>query len=80
MAHRSYVVLVEKSDVETVRRVRDDIERIGFAVEQSIPEIGTLIGSLDESQIEALRMTSGVTEVSVEDTITLNPPEGDGPF
>lgn len=79
MGRKSVVVLGSSIDLTQVDEFLRALEKKGFHLESSIPEIATFVGSVDEEAIAALRETRGVESVEEEDTVQLPPPDSDEP-
>lgn len=60
-----------------VADIARELERAGLAVTLVLDEIGCILGSADDSSVEALRAVRGVIDVAVDVGIDIGPPGAD---
>ena len=73
------VVITKKEDQE-LSALLAEAERCGFEVEQVIEEIGVLIGSANERNIEKLNRVVGRHSITEEKSVQLPSPDLEGSF
>tara|TARA_B100001540_G_scaffold218663_1_gene193222 strand:- start:5478 stop:5714 length:237 start_codon:yes stop_codon:yes gene_type:complete len=74
VAQKNVVVVAEGTDKQSFAKLKVMLENCGLRVEDIFPEIGTLVGIVDDSQLEALSILEGVASISEEDVIHLPEP------
>ena len=69
-------VLISVTDdgLSSLSSVTAELTKHGLNIEQTLDSIGTIVGSVDESRMAALRSVAGVANVEVEGTFHLPPP------
>jgi hypothetical protein len=60
-----------------VADIARDLERAGLAASQVLGEIGCILGSADDSCLDALRAVRGVIDVAPDIGIDIGPPASD---
>ncbi len=68
--------VVTTSGQRPLADVQAELEQNGFAVENSLAEIGILTGSGDDETIDRLRGIDGVADVAPDTPIDIGPPGG----
>jgi hypothetical protein len=66
--------VVTTSGQRPLADVQAELEHSGFAVENSLAEIGILTGSGDEDSIDRLRGIAGIADISPDTPIDIGPP------
>jgi hypothetical protein len=54
--------------------IAKDLSEAGFAIDQTLDQIGVLTGKSDDKVVRKARAIRGVTDVSPEQTIDIGPP------
>jgi hypothetical protein len=54
--------------------IAKDLSKAGFAIDQTLDQIGVLTGKSDDNVVRKARAIRGVTDVSPEHTIDIGPP------
>lgn len=67
--------IITTSDEHPLADVEKNLTEMGFNVEQSYAEIGSISGSVDEEAVEKLRSVPGVVDISPEEPIDIGPPD-----
>ena len=67
--------VVTTSGSRPIGKVRDDLEKAGFSIDQVLEEIGVLLGSADEVAAAAAQELDGVADISAEGEIDIGPPD-----
>lgn len=80
MGEKTVVILSKSTDADSVTRLRESAENLGFHLENSIAEIGALFGTIDDAQIATLSKLKGVSSVREEDRVQIAPPAAEGPY
>ena len=78
MAMRHVVLVAEQE--EEFEAVVSAVREQGFVVEEAIEEIATLVGSVEDEELDRIRHIQGVSSVEQEKEVQLPSPESDGPF
>ncbi len=66
-------VVVDNAHMHNQEMVRQGVSAAGMVVDRTIPEIGTMFGSADESMIEILQRVEGVLRAQPEGGCQLPP-------
>lgn len=67
--------VVTTSGGRSLGDIRKNLTESGFTVEQSLDEIGCIIGEASDDVIERLRSVPGVADVSPEPSVDIGPPD-----
>jgi len=67
--------IVTTSGDRSAKDVAKELKANGFAVDQVLDEIGTIIGAADDSVVAKLRKVAGVSDVSPDSPIDIGPPD-----
>jgi hypothetical protein len=68
-------VTVDEAYMGSMLRLRRSLTRIGMKVETTMPEIGVIFGSAEESLLPRVSAARGVLTVAAEATYHVAPPE-----
>ena len=68
------IISVTDDRLSNLSSVVSELASQGLTVEQTLDEIGTITGSVDDARIAALKSVPGVASVEVEGTFQLPPP------
>ena len=66
--------VVTTSAGRPLAEIAKDLTDAGFAVGQTLEEIGIITGSSDESAVEKARRVPGVSDIAPETEIDIGPP------
>ena len=75
MGAKRLSVLVDDEHIPRMADVRADLVRAGLAVENTLDEIGVIVGSIDEGRIAFLQNVHGIASVEVERSVGVAPPD-----
>jgi len=76
MAKVRLSVSISDSHMGRVSDVAAAAERAGMNVEQQLPQIGALTGTIEQDQLQALRRVAGIQHVEEEREVGIAPPGG----
>jgi hypothetical protein len=68
-------VSVADEHLDRFSEVLDQLTKAGLNVEQSLPAIGVVTGSVDSSKLAALKKVKGVSAVEQQQSFQIAPPE-----
>lgn len=80
MSEKTVVIQSELTDSASVSKLQSAVEKHGFHLETCIPELGTLVGTIDDARLISLAKLQGVHSVTEEDTVQISPPGSAGPY
>ena len=67
--------IITTSGKRPTKDVAKDLKAKGFAVDQVLDEIGTIIGAADDAVAAKVRGIDGVSDVSPDTPIDIGPPD-----
>jgi hypothetical protein len=70
-------IAVDEAHQAQIVEVAAALQAQGLKVEQTMPTIGVITGTVDSSQINGLSQVAGVIAVEQEQGVQLPPPEAD---
>lgn len=70
-------VSVDDAHIAQIQEVARRLQAVGLAVEQTLPGIGVISGSIDSERVNSLYQIEGVQQVESERSYQLPPPESD---
>ena len=70
-------LIVTLSKERPVAEVETDLASIGFEVDESLGEIGVIVGRGAEADLQRIRAMRGVADVESESAVDIGPPESD---
>jgi hypothetical protein len=76
MAKISVKVIVDNAHMGQTKALCASLTRMGMTVETTMPEIGVIFGSAEESLLPKLSSAKGVERATVESAIHLPPRDG----
>lgn len=75
MARVRLSVSVSDSHMDRLADVAEAAARAGMDVEQRLPQVGVLTGTIDEDRLQALQGVPGVQHVEEEREVGIAPPD-----
>jgi len=70
-------VSIEDVYLDRVSQVMQELQSAGMIVEQSLPTLGIISGSMAADQVDRLSQVEGVQSIELERGYQLPPPESD---
>lgn len=70
-------ISIDDSHLAQILEVVKNLESMGMTVEQTLPSIGVIGGSIDSEQIDRLYQIEGVQHIEPERSYQLPPPDSD---
>jgi hypothetical protein len=67
-------VCIHNDHIDQIGQVSDSLRASGMDIEQTMPNIGIVSGSIESQQIEQLQEIAGVDSVELEQNYQLPPP------
>ena len=67
--------IVTLSGDRPLKEVKKDLTKAGFKIDQTLDEIGSIIGSGGATVIKRVRSVPGVADVSQDEAIDIGPPD-----
>jgi hypothetical protein len=77
MSQVNVTVAIEDSHLARMPEVIQKLQSAGMRVEESLEEMGIVIGSCDAAQMQALSQIEGVAAVETESQYQLAPPDAE---
>jgi hypothetical protein len=75
---RERLVLTVASDqLDQINEVASQVADVGFEVEQVLPTIGVITGSVDQDQVPALEALEGIDAVELDRDVSIPPPDSE---
>lgn len=68
-------VCIHDDHIDRIGQVSDSLRASGMDIEQTMPNIGMVSGSIESQQIEQLHKIAGVDSVELEQSYQLPPPD-----
>ena len=73
--NRDLLIAIDDAHLSTMGEVVERLREAGVDVRSADKTLGTVTGSIDESQVDALRAVEGVDVVEQQETYELPPPD-----
>jgi hypothetical protein len=70
-------VSVDDAHIEQILEVAQDLQSAGMDVEQTLPTVGVISGSIDSRDVDSLSQVEGVRHIEPERSYQLAPPDSD---
>ena len=70
-------VSVDDAHVNQILKVAEGLQSVGMDVEQTLPSVGVISGSIASEQINRLYQIEGVQHIEPERSYQLAPPDSD---
>jgi hypothetical protein len=77
MSQVNVTVAIDDAHLSTIQTVAEQLHAAGMAIQQVLPTVGVITGSIDSEQVDRLSQVEGVARVEREQTFQLRPPESD---
>ncbi|WP_414585011.1 ketohydroxyglutarate aldolase [Scytonema sp. PCC 10023] len=77
MSQVNLVISVDDEHKNQILEVMENLQAIGMKVEQSMPQIGVIVGSIDSTKVEEVSAVEGVAAVETSRSFQIAPPESD---
>ncbi|MEU8034274.1 hypothetical protein [Streptomyces sp. NPDC049099] len=74
---QNITVTVDDAHQERIKAVADQLRAAGMQVQQVLPTIGIITGTVSESQRDAIGNVGGVAHVEEQEAIQLPPPDAE---
>ena len=71
------LVSVDDEHLNRFSEVVNDVEAAGMQVEQTMEDLGALVGSIEPAQVETLRQVEGVSSVEESRQFQIPPPDSE---
>jgi hypothetical protein len=71
------MITVTDESLDQLSSVATQLRGAGVNVEQTLDEVGMIIGTVDESKLESVSKIAGVAGVERDRTVTIAPPDSD---
>jgi methyl coenzyme M reductase subunit D len=70
-------ISVDDAHLDQISDICNQLQSCGLEVEQTLPTLGMISGSIDSEQVNRLYAVEGVQHIEVEQGYRLAPPESD---
>ncbi|MFB2877069.1 hypothetical protein [Floridanema aerugineum] len=70
-------ISVDDAHVDRISEVAQDLQSAGLEVEQVLPTVGMISGSIDSTQVNRLSQIEGVQYIEPEQSYQIAPPDSD---
>ncbi|MFB2893528.1 hypothetical protein ACE1CI_11505 [Aerosakkonemataceae cyanobacterium BLCC-F50] len=70
-------ISVDDAHVDRISEVANSLQSAGLEVEQVLPTVGTIGGSIDSNQVNRLSQIEGVQHIEPEQSYQIAPPDSD---
>ena len=70
-------VSVDDAHVNQILKVAEDLQLVGMDIEQTLPSVGIISGSIASDQVNRLYQIEGVQHIEPEQDYQLAPPDSD---
>lgn len=67
--------IITTSGEKPLDEIKKNLTETGFEIEQSLDEIGCIIGTASDDTTESARGISGITDISPDESIDIGPPD-----
>ncbi len=65
---------IQDDHIDRIGQVSDSLRSFGMDIEQTMPNIGMITGSIEAQKVDQLHQIAGVDVVELEQTYQLSPP------
>jgi hypothetical protein len=65
---------IQDDHIDRIGQVSDSLRSFGMDIEQTMPNIGMITGSIEAQKVDQLHQIAGVDAVELEQTYQLPPP------
>jgi hypothetical protein len=72
-------LIVTSSGKRALKELKADLDRAGFEVDESLDDIGVIVGRATGDAVQKLREIDGVSDVTEEGEVNIGPPDSDNP-
>jgi len=70
-------VSVDDAHINQILKVAEDLQLVGMDIEQTLPSVGIISGSIASDQVNRLYQIEGVQHIEPEQDYQLAPPDSD---
>lgn len=70
-------ISIEDAHIERILEIARDLNSVGMEVEQTLPTVGVIGGSIEPDKIYALNQIEGVQHIEHERSYQLAPPDSE---
>ncbi len=71
------IISVAEEYYDRILEVSEDLQQLGMRVSQVLPEVGVMMGAIDETQVGLIFQVPGVGAVETEGGFQLAPPDAE---
>lgn len=73
MAERSTWIVTAKREAP-LRKLADELEKLGFEVHSILEEVGSIVGTIDSKLADRIRQLPGVHDIAKDAALSIGPP------
>lgn len=77
MSTVNVTISVDNAHLEQISEITERLQSAGMNVEQTLPTIGVISGSIDSEQVNRLYQIEGVRTIEPQQSYQLAPPESE---
>jgi hypothetical protein len=74
---REFLVSIDDDHREDVPRIAEQLKSEGMTVRRTLPTLGTITGTIDESRVRHVQAIEGVSTVEPAGEVQIAPPDSD---